>query len=86
MSYTIKFVSIVVPSYNEEGNIKLLAEKIFTERNLKVAMKADPAKNFLRVQFPRTTVDISKVKALGWEPKITEAEGFKKTVESYEAN
>ncbi|MDP4274438.1 MAG: glycosyltransferase family 2 protein [Bacteroidota bacterium] len=28
MSYTIKFVSIVVPSYNEEGNTKLLAEKI----------------------------------------------------------
>jgi len=64
---------------------KLLAEKVFPERNLKVVMKQDPSKNFLRVQFFRTVFDISKIKALGWEPKIIEEEGFKKTVESYEA-
>ena len=65
---------------------KLLAEKVFPELKLKVVVKADPAKNFLRVHFSRTIVDISKIKALGWEPKITEAEGFKRTIESYEAN
>mgnify|MGYP001563591565 FL=1 len=65
---------------------KLLAEKVFSERNLKVVMKQNASKNFLRVQFTRTVFDISKIKALGWEPKITEEEGFRKTVESYEAD
>lgn len=65
---------------------KLLCEKVFPERNLKVVMKQDPSKNFLRVKFSRTPFDISKLKALGWQPKIIEAEGFKRTVESYETN
>lgn len=64
---------------------KLLAEKVFLERNLKVIMKQDASKNFLRVQFARTVFDISKIRELGWDPKITEEEGFKKTVESYES-
>jgi len=65
---------------------KLLVETVFPERNLRVVMKQDPSKNYLRTKFLRTPFDISKIKALGWEPKIFEAEGFKRTVESYEAN
>ena len=61
----------------------LLVEEVFPERNLKVVMKADPSKNYLRMEFPRTTVDISKARALGWEPRIPVEEGFRRTVDSY---
>lgn len=65
---------------------KLLVEKVFPERKLKVVMKTDTSKNYLRVNFSRTAVDITKVKALGWKPSISTEEGFKRTVESYEAD
>ncbi len=65
---------------------KLLAEKVFPERNLKVVMKRDVSKNYLRMNFPRTAVDISKLKALGWKLSFPIEEGFKRTVESHREN
>lgn len=62
---------------------KLLAEKVFPERQLKVVMKTDASKNYLRMNFPRTTVDIAKVKALGWKISFSLKEGFERTVKSY---
>jgi len=62
---------------------KLLVEKVFPERNLKVVMKQDPAKDYLRVNYSRTAVNITKVKALGWKPIIPVEEGFKRAVASY---
>ena len=65
---------------------KTLVEDVFPERNLKVVMKTDASKNYLRVNFPRTTVDITKLKALGWNLSFPIKEGFKRTVESYREN
>jgi len=65
---------------------KLLVENVFPERNLKVVIKKDVLKNYLRVNFSRTAVDITKVKALGWKFSFPIEEGFKRTVESYRGN
>jgi UDP-glucuronate decarboxylase len=62
---------------------KLLVEKVFPERNLKVVMKKDTSKDYLRVNYSRTAVDITKVKALGWTLNFPVEEGFKRAVESY---
>lgn len=62
---------------------KLLVENVFPERNLKVVMKTDASKNYLRINFPRTAVDITKLKSLGWKLNFPIKEGFKRTVESY---
>ncbi len=62
---------------------KLLVEKVFPEHNLKVVMKIDPSKDYLRVNYSRTAVDITKVKALGWKLNFPIEEGFKRAVESY---
>jgi UDP-glucuronate decarboxylase len=61
----------------------LLVEKVFPERNLKVVMKKDESKDYLRVNYSRTAVDISKVKALGWRLNFSLEEGFRRAVESY---
>lgn len=65
------------------GLAELLVNELFPERNLKVVMKADPSKDFLRVNYPRTAVDISKIKSLGWKLHFPLEAGFKRTVESY---
>jgi len=68
------------------GLAKLLVEKIFPELSLKVVMKTDESKNYLRVNFSRTVVDITKAKALGWKLCFPIEEGFKRTVDSYREN
>lgn len=62
---------------------KLLVEKVFPERKLKVVMKTDISKNYLRINFSRTAVDITKLKALGWKLSFPIEEGFKRTIESF---
>jgi nucleoside-diphosphate-sugar epimerase len=59
-----------------------LTGEIFPEKGLKVVMRQDSEKNFFRIPFPRTTVDISKMKALGWNLNFTIEEGFRRTVRS----
>ena len=61
----------------------LLVEKVFPERNLKVVMKKDASKDYLRVNYSRTAVDIAKIRALGWKPNFPVGEGFRRAVESY---
>ncbi len=63
---------------------RLLVEKVFPERKLKVIMKKDASKNYLRMNFPRTAVDITKAKALGWKLNFPLEEGFKRTIRSLE--
>jgi len=62
-----------------------LVEKAFPDRGLKVVMKNDHSKNFMRVNFSRTTVDINKVKSLGWDLSFPIKEGFRRTVKSVES-
>lgn len=65
---------------------KKLVEEIFPERKLKVVMNVDNSKNYLRMDFPRTTVDITKLKALGWKLGFPIEDGFRRTVKSFEEN
>lgn len=62
---------------------RLLANNVFPELNLKVVMKADQSKNYLRMNFPRTAVDITKAQSLGWKLSFPIREGFRRTVESF---
>ncbi|MGZ0076732.1 NAD-dependent epimerase/dehydratase family protein [Methylomonas sp. YC3] len=61
-----------------------LVTEVFSERKLNVTVSVDHSKNFLRTNFARTTVDISKAKSLGWRLSFSIAEGFKRTVQSFE--
>jgi len=35
---------------------------------------------------PRKVLDISRLKSLGWQPKVSLDEGIKETIEYFEAN
>ncbi len=62
---------------------RVLVRDVFPELKLKVVMKTDESRQYLRVNYNRTAVDVSKLKALGWKLKYSVEEGFKRTVESY---
>lgn len=70
-----------------ETSIKELANSLTTlypEKNIKVisnSRKQDST--YLESPITRSCPDISKANALGWNPKISIREGFKKTIESY---
>jgi hypothetical protein len=55
-------------------------EDVLYDMCLKVVMKNDHSKNFMRMNFSRTAVDINKVKSLGWKLSFSIEEGFKRTV------
>jgi len=61
-----------------------LVKDVFPERGLNVIMVNDESKNYLRMNFLRTTVDITKAKSLGWIISFPIAEGFKRVVQSCE--
>ncbi|HEY4494957.1 MAG TPA: NAD-dependent epimerase/dehydratase family protein [Candidatus Paceibacterota bacterium] len=63
---------------------KLLAEKVFPERKLNVILKKNASKNYLRMNFARTAMDVTKAKELGWKINFSLEEGFKRTVRSFE--
>jgi UDP-glucuronate decarboxylase len=73
-------------STETEYSIKELAEllttKIFPEKKLKVIYKKNE-KEFLRVNFKKTTVSTKKARSLGWDIKFSIEEGMRRTVESY---
>lgn len=74
--------------FNKETSIVGLAKmlvRLFPEKNLKVMMNNSyVSKEYLKSTVKRTCPDISKIKSLGWEPKIEIEEGFKRTILSYE--
>lgn len=74
----------------QEISIKDLAHHlvtdVFPEKGLKVIMKKDPTKDFLRMHFTRTSVDISKAQLLGWKLSFSISEGFKRVIQSFENN
>ena len=63
-----------------------LTSEVFPEKKLKVVFKTPPGKDFLRVHYSRSAVDISKLKALGWKQQVPLDEGFRRTVESFIGN
>lgn len=61
-----------------------LVREIFPELKLQVVRKTDQTRDFLRMNFPRSAFDISKLKSLGWKTNFDLARGFRRTVESYQ--
>ncbi|MGL4999859.1 MAG: NAD-dependent epimerase/dehydratase family protein [Cetobacterium sp.] len=71
---------------NEEISILELAKtlvNLFPEKKIKVIEKSHENKNYLASNITKNSPSIDKIKKIGWEPKITIKEGFKRTVESY---
>lgn len=63
---------------------ELLVCKVFPELGLKIVLKKDNNKDFMRVNFARSLMDNSLLKRnLGWKEKIGLVEGFRRTAESY---
>lgn len=72
---------------NGEVSIKELANilvGLFPERNLQAIFATSSNSNYIPSAFKKLTPSIDKVKALGWSPSTTIADGFKKTILSYE--
>lgn len=69
--------------YGREITILELAELIRKVVGYEGKIVMDPSKPD---GTPRKLTDISKLKAMGWEPKIDLEEGLKKTYEWYQAN
>jgi UDP-glucuronate decarboxylase len=71
----------------EEVTIKELANilvTLFPERNLKAIFSSSEKTGYIASNFKKLTPNIDKIRDLGWEPKTSIAEGFKKTILSYE--
>lgn len=73
---------------NPEGEYTVLElanrlVSIFPEKALKVVIHKNSNINYLPSKVNRITPDIAKVKNLGWSPKFTIEEGFKRTINSY---
>jgi UDP-glucuronate decarboxylase len=80
-------------AYNVGGDEKLemsvleLAETLvdlFPENNLKIIRNENRLdKGYLKSKIDRLIPDISKIQKLGWSPKISIADGFRRTVGSF---
>lgn len=70
-----------------EISIVELAELIvglFPDKGLRVVRQAGPSgSDYIPSQVPRNCPDISKAKALGWEPGTSLQEGFSRTIRSF---
>jgi len=70
-------------------SIKNLAELVVTlAPNKELSVKYNFVKNdkYMKSQIEKVLPDTSKLEALGWMPKTSLAEGFKKTIRSYNDN
>lgn len=56
--------------------------KLFPKKNLKVVHNS--GNKIARVEYKKTTVDISKVRALGWSINFDIEDGFRRSIEFYE--
>lgn len=72
----------------EEISVAALAQylvsEVFPERELQVIFSHAPSKNFMRMNFARTTVEVSKLEKLGWRMSFSIKDGFKRAVQSFE--
>jgi nucleoside-diphosphate-sugar epimerase len=76
--------------FDKETSINKLANilvNLFPEKNLKVIKnEKEKSKEYIKSTISRGCPDISKIKLLGWEPKYSIKEGFKRTITSYNEN
>jgi UDP-glucuronate decarboxylase len=65
---------------------KLLTE-LFPQKELRVAFENKPASGaYLKSAVMRSRPCIKKIRALGWEPKTTVPDGFRRTIESFSSD
>ena len=65
-------------------NLAHLLAGLFPEFKLKViSNQQERPKGYMESKILRTRPDISKIRALGWKPKFSIEEGFKRTIEVY---
>lgn len=70
-------------SNDHEISIKELAEIICKHSNNEINIKYDIKSTNNSSSSKNGLEDISRIKGLGWEPRISEEEGFKRTIEFY---
>jgi nucleoside-diphosphate-sugar epimerase len=72
---------------DKETSIRELAEilvGLFPEKKLKLMInESQVSSNYVRSSIRRSCPDIAKMRALGWNPYYSVAEGFKRTIQSY---
>ncbi len=71
--------------YNRDMSILELAKmlvEMYPEKNLKIRFAAETRKGYVAIPTQSRCLDIQKIRTLGWEPRISEAEGFRRTIQS----
>jgi UDP-glucuronate decarboxylase len=77
---------------NEEAEVSILElaqilSQVFADRSLKVIVDPNRQSNtYLRSPISRNCPDTARLRALGWRPRLGVAEGFRRTVASYESS
>ena len=75
-----------VANVTEYLSVKKLAEllvKLFPEKKLRVELNTpiDHASGYIRSKIEQACPNVDKIMELGWEPKISVSEGFRRTIE-----
>lgn len=88
--FTVILKGRIGEAYNvaspKETSIRELAEKLvslFPEKKLSVICAQNQDKGYLKTNVSSYAPDISKIRGLGWEPKIEINEGFKRMINNY---
>lgn len=71
--------------YDDDISILELAQMLvhmYPEKRLQIRFASEHRLGYLTIPAQKRCLDISKVKALGWSPKFTEEEGFRRTIQS----
>ena len=66
------------------ADLARLLVSLYPERNLRVAFGPPPAAAAAVSKLARSCPDVARLRALGWSPGVTVAEGFRRTVRYYE--
>ncbi len=73
---------------NDRGEVSILdlahrLTALFPEKGLKVVQQPVPASGYMQSKISRGCPEISRARALGWEPHTTIEDGFRRTVLSF---
>ena len=62
-----------------------LVNEVFPDKKLNVVLHNEHLNNYLRINFQRTSADVSKISQLGWKENVSIQDGFRRTVSYYES-